>query len=139
MLVLALLVTGCTTIRSPVVAPVAAEARWVLIKNPRFGDVRSAPEYVWIEADKVPTTIITLMHGKSAIIASPDVIARYWPPPSEGQISSWRTGIGQQDAIRRCGFRGTTRISIVHPATGEVLGELEADPEHDPGPCRLDD
>ena len=35
----------------------SAESRWLLVKNPRYGDVASEPEYIWVEEDKVPTTI----------------------------------------------------------------------------------
>src|SRR5215467_7382378 len=65
----------------------SAESRWLLIKNPRFGDVPSEPEYVWVEEDKVPTTLTTLIRGKSAIIATPEVVARYGTPPGGGKIS----------------------------------------------------
>jgi len=27
------------------------------LKNPRFGDVASEPEYIWVEEDKIPTTM----------------------------------------------------------------------------------
>src|SRR5206468_10794011 len=57
--------------RSEPTALKSAESRWLLIKNPRFGDVPSEPEYVWVEEDKVPTTLTTLIRGKSAIIAAP--------------------------------------------------------------------
>src|SRR5262249_10105745 len=59
----------------------SAESRWLLIKNPRFGDVPSEPEYVWVEEDKVPTTLTTLIRGKGAIIATPEVVAKYGAPP----------------------------------------------------------
>ena len=65
----------------------SAETRWLLIKNPRFGDVPSEPEYVWVEEDKVPTTITTLLRGQSAIIASPEIVAKYGTPPGGGKIS----------------------------------------------------
>src|SRR6266542_3165772 len=39
----------------------AAEPKWLLIKNPRFGDVASEPEYIWVEEDKIPTTMGTLV------------------------------------------------------------------------------
>src|SRR6266536_2855274 len=47
----------------------AAEPKWLLIKNPRFGDVASEPEYIWVEEDKIPTTMGTLVFGKSSLIA----------------------------------------------------------------------
>src|SRR5215470_6454895 len=65
----------------------SAESRWLLIKNPRFGDVPSEPEYVWVEEDKVPTTFKTLIRGKGAIIAPPEIVAKYGAPPGGGKIS----------------------------------------------------
>jgi hypothetical protein len=96
-LVVVLLATfGCSTMRNvlglpnagdPSVAIKPAETRWLLIKNPRFGDVPSEPEYVWVEEDKIPTTFTTLVRGKSAIIASPEVVTKYGMPPGGGKIS----------------------------------------------------
>jgi hypothetical protein len=88
--------SGCGTVRQlfgipnpgePTINLKSAETRWLLIKNPRFGDVRSEPEYVWVEEDKLPTTITTLVRGKSAIIAPPEIVAKYGPPPGGGKIS----------------------------------------------------
>src|SRR5882762_1592787 len=90
------LLTGCSTVRQvlgvqaqpePSIAIKSAETRWLLIKNPRFGDVPSEPEYVWVEEDKVPTTITTLLRGQSAIIAQPEIVAKYGSPPGGGKIS----------------------------------------------------
>jgi hypothetical protein len=91
-----LAVTGCNGLRQIAGMPVtpeptvnlkSAETRWLLIKNPRFGDVRSEPEYIWVEEDKLPTTMTTLLRGKSAIIAPPEVVAKYGLPPGGGKIS----------------------------------------------------
>jgi len=92
--------TGCTAVTNaarelmgmpplsdPSVALKPAETRWLLVKNPRFGDIASEPEYIWVEEDKVPTTITTLIRGEKAIIASPEVVARYGAPPGTGKIS----------------------------------------------------
>ena len=88
--------SGCSTMKKflgvadpgePSVVIKSAETRWLLIKNPRFGDVPSEPEYVWVEEDKVPTTMTTLLRGKSAIIATPEVVAKYGSPPGGGKIS----------------------------------------------------
>src|SRR6267378_5518296 len=92
--------TGCSkatsTMRSlagldpkddPSVTLKSAETRWLLIKNPRFGDVPSEPEYIWVEEDRVPTTLTTLLRGKGAIIAPPEIVARYGTPPGGGKIS----------------------------------------------------
>jgi hypothetical protein len=194
LLVVLLAVAGCNTMRQLFGIPItseptinlrSAEARWLLIKNPRFGDVRSEPEYVWVEEDKMPTTIGTLVRGKSSIIAPPEIVAKYGPPPGGGKLSP-RQGVpyatneparpvaadpapvgsaavaprpaaavavsiipapepvkrgvvlyvepsrividltandgvraGQMISLRR------DRIPIVHPVTGEVLGELD--------------
>ena len=96
LLVVLVAASGCGTVRQlfgiaspgePTINLKSAETRWVLIKNPRFGDVRSEPEYVWVEEDKLPTTITTLVRGKSAIIAPPEIVAKYGPPPGGGKIS----------------------------------------------------
>jgi hypothetical protein len=189
------LLAGCGTVRQalgvdappePSIAIKSAETRWLLIKNPRFGDVPSEPEYVWVEDDKIPITLTTLVRGKSAIIAPPEVVAKYGTPPGGGKISP-RQGVPYQTAsaepgqvpagprpgpavaaaptrvavardgaaaAAQGGKRGivvyvdTTRIvidltaadgvrpgtlvslrreniAVVHPVTGEVLGELD--------------
>ncbi|PYM22669.1 MAG: hypothetical protein DMD78_14000 [Candidatus Rokuibacteriota bacterium] len=101
LVVLVLAVSGCSTVRNilgiaapgePTIELKSAETRWLLINNPRFGDVRSEPEYIWVEEDKVPTTITTLIRGKGAIIAVPEIVAKYGPPPGGGKISP-RQGI----------------------------------------------
>jgi len=85
LVVLVLAVSGCSTVRNilgiaapgePTIELKSAETRWLLINNPRFGDVRSEPEYIWVEEDKVPTTITTLIRGKGAIIAVPESVAK---------------------------------------------------------------
>lgn len=95
-LVLALVaLTGCNTLRKIAGLPEQAdpsvnrpaESRWLLVQNPRFGDVPSEPEYIWVEEDKVPTTLKTLVRGTGSIIAPPEVVARYGPPPGGGRIS----------------------------------------------------
>jgi hypothetical protein len=57
--------------------------------------VRSEPEYVWVEEDKLPTTMTTLLRGKSAIIAPPEIVAKYGAPPGGGKISP-RQGVPYQ-------------------------------------------
>jgi len=95
-LALVLAVSGCSAFRrivgfetpgDPSVTLRSAEPRWLLIKNPRFGDVPSEPEYVWVEEDKVPTTFKTLIRGKGSIIAPPEIVAHYGSPPGGGKIS----------------------------------------------------
>jgi hypothetical protein len=181
--------SGCSTVKS--IAGVqnpgepsslrVAEARWLLIKNPRYGDVASEPEYIWVEEDKVPTTFTTLLRGQRAIIAAPEIVAKYGPPPGGGKISPRqgvptvvaaepatppgarvaaaggsrlgpvRTALAPVAPEPKRGYvvyvdttrividltaadgvqRGTVvslrrdKIPIVHPVTGEVLGELD--------------
>ncbi|MGH7392334.1 MAG: hypothetical protein ACREM3_23180, partial [Candidatus Rokuibacteriota bacterium] len=106
LVVLLVVTTGCNKVREiagfapqadPSVTLKSAETRWLLIKNPRYGDVPSEPEYVWVEEDKVPTTFTTLIRGKSAIIATPEIVAKYGTPPGGGKISP-RQGVPYQSA-----------------------------------------
>lgn len=186
---LAVLLSGCTTVRQalgvpgsadPSVTIRSAETRWLLIKNPRFGEVASEPEYIWVEEDKIPFTFRGLI-SKNAIIAPPEIVAKYGAPPGGGKISprqgvpfqtasaepprpaasaapagaakpaSGRDGAAPVAAEPKRGlvvYVDTTRIVIdltaadgvrpgallslrrdkiplVHPVTGEVLGELD--------------
>ncbi len=189
-LALVVLLSGCSTVRSalgvpspgdPSVTIKSAETRWLLIKNPRFGDVPSEPEYIWVEEDKIPFTLKGLI-SKNAIIAPPEIVAQYGAPPGGGKISprqgvpsqaspepprpaapvagaaatSARPGSGRDgagapavepkrgivvyvdttrivvDLTAADGVRAGTllslrrnKIPIIHPVTGEVLGELD--------------
>src|SRR5207245_1141651 len=62
--------------------------------NPRFGDVPSEPEYIWVEEDKIPFTFTGLIN-KNALIAPPEIVAKYGPPPGGGKISP-RQGVPTQ-------------------------------------------
>src|SRR2546427_5030164 len=106
----AVALSGCTTMKKilgvrdpgePSVVIKSAETRWLLIKNPRFGDVPSEPEYVWVEEDKVPTTITTLLRGQSAIIAQPEIVAKYGSPPGGGKISPRQGTVYQAPAAAK--------------------------------------
>ena len=182
LLVLSVAITGCNTVRNIIGVPSpgdpsvnlrSAEPRWLLVKNPRFGDVPSEPEYIWVEEDKVPTTLTTLIRGKQAIIAPPEIVARYGPPPGGGKIGARQGMVTAPDrpaastapraggetaaasvpppASAKRGFvvwvdtsriaidltakdglrpgalvsLRRDRIPIVHPVTGEMLGELD--------------
>jgi hypothetical protein len=188
--VVILSLSGCSTVRNffgvaspgePTIELKSAETRWLLIQNPRFGDVRSEPEYIWVEEDKVPLSLKTLIRGQKSVIATPEIVAKYGPPPGGGKISP-RQGVAYptaQDAPKppaaipdpRSGGSAAVapgtrtaaavpdkrgfvvyvdtsrividltavdgvrpgsvlslrrdRIPIVHPVTGEVLGELD--------------
>lgn len=190
--VLALTVAGCggrgwreylglANPNDPSVALRAAEPKWLLIKNPRCCDVASEPEYIWVEEDKVPTTVKSFVFGQSTLLASPEIVSKYGPPPGGGRISPRQGGAykvenvvptvptsGRAAAVvtntsrtdaatgapRPPATRGyvvfvdTSRvvidlaaadgvklgtgvsvrrdkIAIVHPITGELLGELD--------------
>ena len=166
---------GMPKVDDPSVDIKPAEPKWLLIKNPRFGDVASEPEYIWVEEDKIPTTMGSLVFGMSSLIASPEIVAKYGSPPGGGRISprqkmavavdptppppkpgapakpgtqpaaappglphdrgfvvfvdtsrvvidlNSKDGIkpGAQVSVRR------DKIAIVHPVTGELLGELD--------------
>lgn len=173
---------GFASPNDPSVTLRATEPKWLLIKNPRCCDVASEPEYVWVEEDKVPTTMKSLVFGKSTLIAPPEIVAKYGAPPGGGRISPRQggaykvenvvptvpTGRGsaaaavvtntRTDAPARIATPSTTRgyvvfvdtsrvvidlaasdgvklgtnvsvrrdkIAIVHPITGELLGELD--------------
>ena len=158
-----------------------AEPKWLLIKNPRCCDIASEPEYIWVEEDKVPTTMKSLVFGKSTLLAPPDVVSKYGAPPGGGRISPRQGGAYKVENVIPTGpasrsaaavVAGTTRtdaptgvaalpatrgyvvfvdtsrvvidlaapdgvklgatvsvrrdkIAIVHPITGELLGELD--------------
>lgn len=158
----------------------AAEPKWLLIRNPRCCDVASEPEYIWVEEDKVPTTVKSFVFGESTLLAPPEIVAKYGTPPGGGRISPRQggaykvenvvptvstsraaavvsntsrtdagTGIAAQPATRgyvvfvdtsrvvidlaapdgvKLGSTVSVRrdkIAIVHPITGELLGELD--------------
>jgi hypothetical protein len=129
---LALALSGCAAFRNivgmpgpgePSVALKSAETRWLLIKNPRFGDVASEPQYIWVEEDKVPTTLRTLFLGKRSIIATPEVVAKYGRPPGGGKISP-RQGMPTP----------TTESARSEPARGETAAAVAATPTPAPAP-----
>jgi len=106
LLVVILALSGCSTVRNflglaspgePTIELKSAETRWLLIQNPRFGDVRSEPEYIWVEEDKVPLSLKTLIRGQKSVIATPEIVAKYGPPPGGGKISP-RQGVAYPTA-----------------------------------------
>jgi hypothetical protein len=159
-----------------------AEPKWLLISNPRCCDIASEPEYIWVEEDKVPTTVKSFIFGKSTLIAPPEVVAKYGAPPGGGRVSARQGGAykvenvvptvstsrsaaaaavsntTRTDAATRVATQSATRgyvvfvdtsrvvidlaasdgvklgtgvsvrrdkVAIVHPITGELLGELD--------------
>src|SRR5438046_9222413 len=99
-LALVLALSGCATVRQalgvpspgdPSVTIKPAETRWLLIKNPRFGDVPSEPEYIWVEEDKIPFTFTGLIN-KTPLTPPPETAPKYGPPPAAGRTSRGRAG-----------------------------------------------
>ena len=70
-----------------------AETEWVLIQNPRFRDRGNEPEYVWVERQKIPTTVNRALFGEKGVIAPPEAYAKAGPPPGPGRI--WRPAEGE--------------------------------------------
>jgi len=127
---------GCETARKIVGLPPSgepselksAEARWLLIQNPRYGDVPSEPEYIWVEEDKVPTSLKTLIRGTSSVLAPVEVVAKYGPPPGGGKISP-RQGVPYQPAAspRPAPAPGTAQASSsTTPGRAAVTGAAPA-------------
>jgi hypothetical protein len=172
---------GLASPNDPSVSLRATEPKWLLIKNPRCCDVASEPEYIWVEEDKVPTTMKSFMFGQSTLLAPPEIVSKYGSPPGGGRISPRQGGaykventvptvptsrsaavaatpatrtdaaaaISAQPATRgyvvfvdtsrviidlaaadgvKVGTNVSVRrdkIAIVHPITGEMLGELD--------------
>jgi hypothetical protein len=169
-------------VNDPTVNIRPAEPKWLLIKNPRCCDIASEPEYIWVEEDKVPTTVKSFIFGQSTMIAPPEVVAKYGAPPGGGRISARQGGAykvenvaptvptnrsaaaaavsntTRTDAPSRVATQSATRgyvvfvdtsrviidlaasdgvklgtgvsvrrdkVAIVHPITGELLGELD--------------
>jgi hypothetical protein len=173
---------GLAAVSDPSVNIRPAEPKWLLIKNPRCCDIASEPEYIWVEEDKVPTTVKSFIFGQSTLIAPPEVVSKYGAPPGGGRISARQGGAYKvenvvptvptnrsaaaaavsntvrTDAPSRVATQSATRgyvvfvdtsrviidlaasdgvklgtgvsvrrdkVAIVHPITGELLGELD--------------
>jgi hypothetical protein len=138
---LLLAATGCDAVRKVVgIAPVgepselrSAETRWLLIQNPRYGEVASEPEYIWVEEDKVPTSFKTLIRGTSSVLAPPEIVAKYGPPPGGGKISP-KQGVPYQPAAASPRPSGGAQAApgqapaAATPARGAVVGPAPAPP-----------
>jgi hypothetical protein len=172
---------GLASPSDPSVSLRATEPKWLLIKNPRCCDVASEPEYIWVEEDKVPTTMKSFVFGQSTLLAPPEIVAKYGSPPGGGRVSPRQGGAykventvptvptsrsaavaasptTRTDAAAAMPAQPATRgyvvfvdtsrviidlaaadgvkvgtnvsvrrdkIAIVHPITGEMLGELD--------------
>jgi hypothetical protein len=133
LVVVAVTAFGCSTAKQVIGVPNAgdpsvviksAETRWLLIRNPRFGDVPSEPEYVWVEEDKTPVTLGTVVFGKSSIIAPPEIVARYGSPPGGGKISP-RQGMPTQTAA---GTPAPPQTTPAAPRSGTAAGGTPSAP-----------
>lgn len=132
------LLGGCVSLRELAGYPAAAdpsitlkstETRWVLIKNPRFGDVPSEPEYTWVEEDKVPFTMKTLVFGRQSIIAPPEVVAKYGQPPGGGRISPRQGGPYQVENVVPATPAARGSVAAL-PSTTRTDGTSAAEPPH---------
>jgi len=108
----------------------SAETRWLLIKNPRYGDVASEPEYIWVEEDKVPLTFKTLIN-KSSVYAPPEIVAKYGLPPGGGKISP-RQGVPYQPAASP---RPTAAPAVAPAAARPTAAASGATPPPTPPPA----
>jgi hypothetical protein len=97
----AVLLTGCAgqpgSLKAVLGVPDSSGAsssggRWVLIQNPRYGATMGEPEYVWVEEDRIPSTLTTMVFGKQHVLATPDLLRRYGPPPEGGLVSPLQGG-----------------------------------------------
>ena len=152
--------------------PEQDQIAWVLIKNPYSSDEKSTeePEYVWVKDEDIPATLNTLLFGKKSILAPPEVVTAYGPPPEGGRQSPLQSGpprasrraaieqpvdrtpeqpvspetsakgyvvyiekrrivvdLTSADGLQQGSILILRRggIALVHPMTGEKLGELD--------------
>src|SRR5262245_24731208 len=130
---IALISSGCVSLRElaglapqndPSVAIRSSEPKWLLIKNPRFVDVASEPEYIWVEEDKVPTTVKTFIFGKSSMIAPPDIVAKYGSPPGGGRISPLQGGPYKLENVTPVASRSSGPVAAAPTATRTDAGRV---------------
>ncbi len=119
---------GCVSLRelaglpaesAPTGSRRTVETLWVLVKNPRFGDVPSEPEYIWVEENKIPWTFKRILFGKTALLAPPEIVARYGRPPGGGKISPVQDGPSQRAAPTA---QGSGRPGGVAPKAAALPG-----------------
>src|SRR3989441_2905252 len=91
---LLVLAAGCSTASSR--PTTETTKRWVLVSNPRYSAQGSEREYMWVEEDKIPTSLTTVVFGKKMAIAPASEVPRYAPPPGNGTISPLQGGIYAQ-------------------------------------------
>ncbi len=142
----AFLAAGCVSVQeligfpaesAPTVSLRTAETRWVLVKNPRFGDVPSEPEYIWVEEDKIPWTLKRIVFGKASLLAPPEIVAKYSRPPGGGKISPLQGGpyARAEPAARRTGQSGPRVEPRTEPGSGGARGAAVA-PKAESSPQR---
>ncbi len=128
---------GCVSLRElaglapqndPSVTLRASEPKWLLIKNPRFGDVASEPEFIWVEEDKLPTSVKTLVFGKSSMIAPPDIVAKYGSPPGGGRISPLQGGPYKLENLAPLADAPRGSVASVAPSTRTDAARAPAPP-----------
>jgi hypothetical protein len=74
----------------------------VLVSNLRYTGEGTEPEYVWVEEERIRTTLTTLLFGKSVIIAPPNVVPRWAPATGDGRSggTSLKTSLPHQGTRR---------------------------------------
>jgi hypothetical protein len=100
----------------------APDVRWVLIQNPRYGATMAEPEYVWVEEDRIPDTLTTLVFGRQHLLATPDLVRRYGPPPEGGLVSPLQGG-------PPVASRGAVPAGAVPPAATPAAPPRRAPPD----------
>jgi hypothetical protein len=96
--------------------------------------VPSEPEYVWVEEDKVPTTITTLLRGQSAIIAQPEIVAKYGSPPGGGKISPRQGTMYQTTEPAKAVAAGSRGGAAVAAAPSRATASMAPTPISAPAP-----
>lgn len=113
-LLLSALATGCSLAAQP---PPDPTRRWVLVTNLAYVAENGDPRYVWVEEGKIPTSVTTVLFGKQAVIAPPDVVPQYAPPPRNGMISPLQGGPYAGAQTRPAVAAVPARPSTVGPPT----------------------
>jgi hypothetical protein len=90
-------VTVCDAENEPVRLAAATASgpgvrRWVLIMNLHDGATMAEPEDDWVPDDRMPSSAMTQLLGKPAVLAPQARIPRDAPPPEGGPISLLRGG-----------------------------------------------
>jgi hypothetical protein len=120
---------GLPVQRDPSVNLKAAEPKWLLIKNPRCCDVASEPEYIWVEEDKIPTTMKSFVFGQSTLLAPPEIVARYGSPPGGGRISPRQGGAYKVENVIPTGPAARSASIVTNTTRTDAAAAIAAQPQ----------